>query len=241
MENKKELRLHSNIEDYLSKANLYLFDVEEQTAMFKSRINFYKEEIAKMESALSRLHLIEDQSKILEEPSEVVKKLANLQNKFDLKELTPNAVVLSHVDKLKERNNYSAKLKICIKMYIQLNEELTKKIQHLKSEHKKAENTINNIVTATPDDLKTMEVKINRYENALTKLEKKYPWLRNEKYSLVYFSKEINLLISAKKEKEELVKELSPYHGLKPDLQEASEQLAQIKCEYEAMSKKLMN
>ncbi|EFA10346.2 uncharacterized protein LOC103314266 [Tribolium castaneum] len=240
MEKRKDLGLHSSIEDYLSMANLHSSDVEEQISMLKSRIKFYKEESAKMESVLSKLHLIDHPSKTPEEHSVMVQKLANLQKKFDLKELTPNAAVLSHADLLNTHNNYSAKLNIYIKVFIQLNEQLAKRIQHLKSEYKNAENKINKVVTLTPNEIKATEVKISRYEDELAKLEKKYPWLKSEEYNLAHFAKEMNLLISAKREREELVKELSHYQGLKPDLQEASEQLALIKQEYEAISKKLM-
>ena len=46
-------------------------------------------------------------------------------------------------------------------------------------------------------------------------------------------------MIIARTQKEELVEQLSRYHGLKPNLHEASEQLAQMKVEYEQMNEKL--
>lgn len=85
-----------------------------------------------MESVLTNLGLLDDNSKICEEHINLVDKLSHLQQKFNVKELNSNALCLSYADKLKKGNNYSARLKICIKMYMQLNEALTKKNKLLK-------------------------------------------------------------------------------------------------------------
>jgi hypothetical protein len=48
-------------------------------------------------------------------------------------------------------------------------------------------------------------------------------------------------LVAARMQKEELVKELDCYCGLKPNLLEAREQLSQVKREYDEINKKLLD
>ncbi|KAJ3642763.1 hypothetical protein Zmor_002197 [Zophobas morio] len=228
-------------------------DVQELLNQLKLKTSYYQEETAKMESVFLKLGLIDEQLKMFEECVELTEKLNQLQQQFDLKEVTPTSVALSHADKLRKHNNYAVKIKICIKMYMELNEALLKKVKHLKSYQEQVEISVNEMAAAPhnsnvnmtitslgpEDELKIIEKKISRYEHELTKLEKKYPWLKNSDYSLPNISKEINLLIIARTQKGELVEELSRYHGLKPNLHEASEQLAQMKVEYEQMNEKL--
>ncbi|RZC42587.1 filament-like plant protein 1 [Asbolus verrucosus] len=121
-----------------------------------------------MESAFLKLRLIDDRLQMFEGCMELIEKLNQIQQKFNTKELTPEAILLSHAHKLRKHSNYLAKLKICIKMYIHLNEILSKKIN---DEYELSQKKIDKIVTVTPDEIKIMEKKISRYEHELTKLE----------------------------------------------------------------------
>lgn len=62
-------------------------------------------------------------------------------------------------------------------------------------------------------------------------IQKKYPWLKDPEINLPNISKEIDTLRNLKEEKNKLVKELSVYQELKPDIKEAAQQLANLKLE----------
>jgi hypothetical protein len=72
-------------------------------------------------------------------------------------------------------------------------------------------------------------------------LQKYNSWLKNSDYDLLNISNKVNALVAARMQKEELVKELDCYCGLKPNLLEAREQLSQVKREYEEINKKLLD
>lgn len=63
-------------------------------------------------------------------------------------------------------------------------------------------------------------------------MQKKYPWLKDHDLNLPNIAKEIDILRTVKGTRERLVQELSIYEGLKPELKEASQQLADIKEEH---------
>lgn len=63
-------------------------------------------------------------------------------------------------------------------------------------------------------------------------LQKKYPWLKDDDLDLPNIAKEIDMLKNLQGTREKLVQELSFYGGLKPDLKEAAQQLAEIKEEH---------
>jgi DNA repair exonuclease SbcCD ATPase subunit len=233
--------MNSNIEDCLALANLQPADLQELKNFLNLRANYYRAENSRMEATFLKLQLLDEDLQLFEECRGLIKKLDDIQQKLDIKELKPNAVALAYAQKLRKQNVYSKKLNIYLKMYLNLNEALTEKIKLLKCDYQQAQENVNRIVTSTDDELKTIKKKINVYEDELIKLEKYNSWLKNSDYDLLNISNEVNALVAARMQKEELVKELDCYCGLKPNLLEAREQLSQVKREYEEINKKLLD
>ncbi|KAF5290010.1 hypothetical protein FQR65_LT11676 [Abscondita terminalis] len=194
--------------------------------------HFYKEENAKMEDILKKLQLLPTHFTPYIDTH--IEKLTSLQEKYDTKSCNAESIGLSHTDRLRKQNNYLAKIKSCIKMYHNLIEKLSKEIKTVKGELQKSEKKLTSITTVSSDEVKTLLVKIDRYEKELLKFEKKYPWLSDRQYNLLNISKETDLLNNLRITKDKLIEELQVYHGLKPDLNKAAQQLADIEKEYES-------
>jgi predicted nucleic acid-binding Zn-ribbon protein len=126
---------------------------------------------SRMEATFLKLQLLDEDLQLFEECRGLIKKLDDIQQKLDIKELKPNAVALAYAQKLRKQNVYSKKLNIYLKMYLNLNEALTEKIKLLKCDYQQAQENVNRIVTSTDDELKTIKKKINVYEDELIKLE----------------------------------------------------------------------
>jgi hypothetical protein len=87
---------------------------------------------SRMEATFLKLQLLDEDLQLFEECRGLIKKLDDIQQKLDIKELKPNAVALAYAQKLRKQNVYSKKLNIYLKMYLNLNEALTAKIKLLK-------------------------------------------------------------------------------------------------------------
>ncbi|KAK5644657.1 hypothetical protein RI129_005957 [Pyrocoelia pectoralis] len=197
------------------------------------QLNSYKQENVKLASALKKLQILNDELNLITQDE--LDKLANVQGKYETNHCNCESISLSHADRLRKQTNYITKIKSCIKMYNNLIAKLSKDIKMAKGELERSKTQIAEITHVSSDEVKTIQVKIERYEKEILKFEKKYPWLSDPQYSLLNISKETDTLINLRREKEELVQELDLYHSLKPDIHKATQQLADIKREYDAM------
>ncbi|XP_017778238.1 PREDICTED: uncharacterized protein LOC108563922 isoform X2 [Nicrophorus vespilloides] len=186
-----------------------------------------------MKNVLQKLNLLKDLVV-------ATKKLKDIQCSSDAKACTVEAIGLSVVEKQRKQNNYQAKLKMCIKFYVNINKKLKEEIETWGRELDISKTNVESLKTSK-DELKLMEAKVKRYENELHKYEKKYPWLRDSQHNLLNVMHEIDTLNSLQEQKKKLVEELNLFRGLRPDIQEASQQVIQIKKKYEQMKREINN
>jgi len=206
--------------------------LEELRDALMQQANFYREENAKMEAVLKKLHLLPHQ--LNAQSRAELEKLTNLQEKYETKQCSSEAVGLSHAERLRKQSNYVTKIKSCIKIYNNLIEKLVKEIKTAKAKLEHSEKKLSSLDVSN-DEIKILQTKIERYEKELLKFEKKYPWLKDPQYKLQNISKETDALNTLRKEKEKLIQELEVYQGLKPDIYEANKQLTDIKHEYDSI------
>ncbi|CAG9836573.1 unnamed protein product [Diabrotica balteata] len=206
-------------------------DFQEYANYLKERTQFFKEENARLEMIFKRLKLLNDEMRIPTDISETVSEIKEaLLNKL------PTTHSMSQTERLRKHNNYLSKLKICIKIYVNINEKLMEDIKVTKRELDSSKQKLSGLLNVSSEQLLQLEEKAKRYENEVLKFEKKYPWLKDPMFNLPNISKEMEKLRELKETKEKLVKELSVYQDLKPDIHEASQQLAQIKEEHKKVS-----
>ncbi|KAF2895712.1 hypothetical protein ILUMI_10492 [Ignelater luminosus] len=221
-----KIQLEKRIEEIKSEAEGY----EQLRATLKQQADFYREENAKMEATLRKLHLL---SKDLDPwPRAELNRLVNLQEKYESKRCTAESIGLSYAECQREQNSYMTKVKGCIKVYNDFIEKLNKEIKNAKYEHEQVEERI---ISLLKEDFNAFELKVEKYEKELLKFEKKYPWLKDPQYNLQNISRETEILNSLKEEKDKLLQELEVYQNLKPNISEAMQQLAAVKQEYESI------
>ncbi|KAJ8931886.1 hypothetical protein NQ314_015155 [Rhamnusium bicolor] len=237
----KILELVKPTSEELAKNNISPQQWQEFSALLKQRTQFYKEENARLEVVFKKLKLLNDELKLLIGISDSVTKLHSVMQKAVTKSLNNNSITLSHSERLRKHSNYLSKLKICIKFYMNLNEKLSKEIKATKWEMDQSKAKLGGILSFSVQELQQMEEKAKKYENELVKFEKKYPWLKDPEFNLPNISKEIDTLRNLKEEKNKLVKELSVYQELKPDIKEAAQQLANLKLENKNFSSKILD
>ncbi|KAF5276269.1 hypothetical protein FQA39_LY06618 [Lamprigera yunnana] len=187
----------------------------------------------KMEGVIKKLQCL--RSEFNQETQTELDKLVMLQEHFETKVCNTESIHLSQAERLRKQNNYVIKIKSCIKIYHNLIEKLSKHIKIAKGELERSEKKIRTITSVSDDEVKMLEMKIERYEKELLKFEKRYPWLSDPQYNLQNISKETETLNNLRKAKEKLIQDLDVYHGLKPDVCEAAQQLENLKKEYDAM------
>ncbi|XP_025831237.1 uncharacterized protein LOC108742377 [Agrilus planipennis] len=212
----------------------YEINLKEILDKVERQVDFYRENSATLREALSKLNILKED--LCSEYQNKLNKLAQYQEMFGTTDCKPESIALSHIDQLRKQNVYMAKVKTCRKMYINLNEKLTKDIKKLKSEYAHSKEKIECFLQVSNDEIKAHQLKIQRYEEQLAKFEEKYPWLKNPELDLNNITKEIQALNQLKEKKIKLMKEMDVYQGLKPDITEAREQLEDIKKKYNELN-----
>nr|CAI5832257.1 unnamed protein product [Callosobruchus analis] len=154
--------------------------------------------------------------------------------------LSDTTTTMSRAEMLRKHNNYVSKLRICIRMYSDLNNVLLKEISFIRGKIYKAKLTVNEL-NVSIEKLQQLEQNSSKYETEVRKFEQKYPWLKDPELDLPNIAKETEKLQHLKDLKEKLSKELSKYEGLKPDIVQASQQLAAIKEENRKINIQLHN
>ncbi|KAK4875297.1 hypothetical protein RN001_011719 [Aquatica leii] len=221
--------LEKGIQDFKNQGH----SLQELRNALIQQTNFYKAENAKMEANLKKLQLLP--SDLNNETKSALDTFSLLQEKYETKLCNCESIGLSHADRLRKQTNYVTKLKSCIKLYLNFNEKLLKEIRIAKGELNRSEKEIDAINITSNKEVKTLQVKIERYEKEILKFEKKYPWLSDPQYNLPNISKETETLSNLQLLREKLVQELKVYRGLKPDITKATRQLAVIEKEYDSM------
>ncbi|KAB0794310.1 hypothetical protein PPYR_11149 [Photinus pyralis] len=201
--------------------------------LLTEQLNLHKQQNFKLKEALEKLQILDNEFNLLARNE--LDKLVDVQNKFETKDCNCESISLSHADRLRKQTNYTTKVKSSIKMYNNLIAKLTKDIKFSKSELERSKNQIAGITRVSSDEVKIMQAKIDRYEKEILKFEKKYPWLSDQQYGLPNISKQTETLNNLRREKARLMQELERYHSLKPDINEAMQQLAAIKQEYDGI------
>ncbi|XP_030761689.1 uncharacterized protein LOC115886592 [Sitophilus oryzae] len=215
-------------------SNVLSQQLQDYTVLIKQRVQFYREENTKMDEIFKKLKLLTDELRI-SGLGGCVDNIDKLVSEYEAKYLNPDNAALNQAEKLRKHNNYLSKLKICIRYYTNLNDTLSKEIKYVRSELDKSKENVNSILKLSSEDVQQLEEKARKYENELIKFEKKYPWLKNPEFDLPNISKYVDTLKALKEEKDSLVKELSIYQDLKPDIKKAGEQLAELKEQVKSM------
>lgn len=70
--------------------------------------------------------------KFLIQTSNALSEICNTLEDIQTKVLSNNSIALSHAERLRKHSNYVSKMKICIKIYMNLNERLGKEIKNAK-------------------------------------------------------------------------------------------------------------
>lgn len=181
-------------------------------------------------------------------------KLPYLQEKFvslhtkrimqtirELADANPNIKRMSEKEMIedgmrRDRKNqmYAAKLKFCNRIYSNLNEKLLEQINTLKVLNASAQEDIK-AFKVTNEEIYQLEGKIKRYDSEITKLEKKYPWLKNSELKLTSIMDEVHKLDDLRQKHKELNTQLDCYKGLSSDLAEARHKLIAVKDQYEKL------
>lgn len=211
-----------------------LAELQVYTDFLKERTLFFREENARLEMILKRLKMLNDELRI---PTDISEKICEI--KETLINAPPSSI--SQTERLRKHHNYLSKLKICIKIYININERLSEDIKTAKRELEHSNQKLAGISNLSSEQIQQLEEKAKRYENEVLKFERKYPWLKDPMFDLPNITKETQKLQEVKNIKEKLIKELSVYQGLRPDISEANQQLAQIKEEHNKMSTLLLD
>ncbi|XP_050304887.1 uncharacterized protein LOC126742295 isoform X2 [Anthonomus grandis grandis] len=206
-------------------------DLLEYRNLIKQRVQFYREENALMKETYEKLKLLKSKIDSNTLDPKMRKDLATLLNiEYDCNNLNTEKTELENAETLsRKRQNYMSKLKICIRHYKNLNDQICNEIKYLRSEKELNTSNLNNII-AHSQDIQQLEEKAKKYENRLSQFEK-HPWLKQPYLAFPNMLVQIATLRTMKTVKEDLLKELSVYQNLKPDIIEAREQLAQIKQE----------
>ncbi|CAH1099766.1 unnamed protein product [Psylliodes chrysocephalus] len=208
---------------------------EQLSNYIKERFQFLREENARMEEILRRLKFLNEEMRI---PVDISEKVSEIKDQVYNLEAT---TYKSQAERLRKHHNYLSKLKICIKIYVNINERLSEDIKTSKRELEQSKEKLCGILNLSSEQIQQLEEKAKRYENEVVKFEKKYPWLKDPMFNLPNISKEVEKLRILKDTKEKLVEELSVYQDLKPDISEATQQLAHIKEEHKKMSSVLLD
>ncbi|CAG9822142.1 unnamed protein product [Phaedon cochleariae] len=230
--------------DDLVKHNISSEQWQEFSTLLKQRTHVYREENARLETVLTKLKILNNEIKLLADISNDVSKLIrhSLTDIIDMKRpSTHYSTTLTQPERLRKHNNYVSKLKICIKMYVNLNERLSKEIKFIKWESDQSRVKLSGILNLSSQEVQQLEEKAKKYENELLKFEKKYPWLKDPQFNLPNISKEIEMLRNLKETKEKLARDLSIYQELKPDIKEAAQQLADLKEEHKHFTTKIQD
>ncbi|KAL1494746.1 hypothetical protein ABEB36_010293 [Hypothenemus hampei] len=222
----------------LNKKNIFPSLTSEQLATYaellKQRAQFYREENAKMEVVFEKLKIpINDFTLVgLRSDLEGIDKILQVRENSNM-----DKIYLNEAECLRKRQYHLAKLEICIKHYCELNEGLLKQWELLNdnSEHAKQ---LKDMLRTHPQNMMEFEEKVKKYESTLRKFEVKYPWLKDNRLDMPNIAALIEHLHLLKEQKETLVKELHVYHGLKPNITEAKEQLSKIKQEFKNLCDK---
>ncbi|XP_056640060.1 uncharacterized protein LOC130447324 [Diorhabda sublineata] len=211
-----------------------LAELQLYTDYLKERTLVLREENARLEMIFKRLKMLNDENRI---PTDISEKIS------EIKETLINTPLssISQTERLRKHHNYLSKLKICIKIYININERLSGDIKMAKRELEHSNQKLAGISNLSLEQIQQLEEKAKRYENEVSKFERKYPWLKDPMFDLPNITKETQKLQEVKTTKEKLIKELSVYQGLKPDIREANQQLAQIKEEHNKISALLLD
>nr|XP_023025192.1 uncharacterized protein LOC111513251 [Leptinotarsa decemlineata] len=237
----KLMEIMKPIANDLPKNNITAEQWQECSVLLKQRTQFYREENARLELVFKKLKILNNELKLLVDISDSVSKISDIMQNTNIKSVSTNSVALSHTERLRKHSNYVSKLKICIKMYMNLNERLSKEIKFTKWELDQSKHKLLGILNMSSEEVQQLEEKAKKYENELTKFEKKYPWLKDPDFNLPNIAKEMEMLRNLKETKEKLVKELSVYQDLKPDIKEAAQQLADLKEENKNFSLKFLD
>lgn len=87
---------------------------------------------ARLETVLMRLKLLNTELKLLSGLSDSLSNISSVLQNLQTNSTNNNTVTLSYTERLRKHSNYVSKLKICIKMYLNLNERLSKEIKFAK-------------------------------------------------------------------------------------------------------------
>lgn len=136
--------------DDFSKKNITQQQWEEFTEFLKQRSYLYKEESklqieinksvcvtfiitdAQLEEIFKNLKFGLEDLKFFAQTSNALSEIFNTLEDIQGKVLNSNTTTLSHAERLRKHSNYVSKMKICIKIYINLNERLSKEIKATK-------------------------------------------------------------------------------------------------------------
>lgn len=113
------------------KQRTHLYRAESKYRIFSDYIFFHMLDIldACLERLLGDLRSLNDDIKLATGNYSPLGDIQNASEEFQLKSFNNNSLALSQTERLRKHNNYVSKIKTSIKLYINLNEKLSK---HLK-------------------------------------------------------------------------------------------------------------
>ncbi|XP_066247849.1 uncharacterized protein [Euwallacea similis] len=178
--------------------------------MDKSRLAFYNEENATMQEILRKLKL--------HHMDDMPPNLRDIIQRFEIKNS-------AETNKVEVQNKT---LKILISKYKALNEKLSQRTESLRSILQLSHQDVEKTLQLNNDDRQQLEAKIEKYESLLVKIEQMDPWLKDPNFDLLNMMAKQNTLNPYKEEKDNLLKELSVYKDLKPDINQAKQQILEL-------------
>lgn len=82
-----------------------------------------------METLLTDLKVLNEDVKLAIGNYSSLAEIGNACEKAQTKTISNNTIALSQTDRLRKHNNYVSKIKTCTKLYMNLNEQLLKKLK----------------------------------------------------------------------------------------------------------------
>lgn len=222
---------------------LSLKDTTELTKAINNKIKFYEDEISKYDELFKNLKIMNDDGTFLEDLDQNadLDKLCEMQEYFEVTNLNIQSIILSFITKQEKRielNTILSKIKACTKIYVEWNAKLSETIKKLVQNENISTHELQSICLSN-EEILILKNKMNQYKEVLGKLENEHSSVRKTNIQSCEIMSEINVLLEIMQEEEKLLKKLSVYKGLEPNIVKATEQLNELKKENEELKRKL--
>ncbi|CAH1976828.1 unnamed protein product [Acanthoscelides obtectus] len=131
-----------------------------------SLINYYREENAKMVAVLEKTGLAEAERSLYSKSLQnMVESICKEENKYA--RTTTN---MSRAEMIRKHSNYVSKIRICIRMYSNLNNVLLKEISFMRGKIQKSKETVSDL-NVSLEKLQQLEQTSIKYEAEVSKFE----------------------------------------------------------------------